>query len=71
MRPTGRARPLLLLPALSRAFSREWRPLEWAGLATIGLYLLTLAAVGGGWESDPRKAARNPASSSSISHPNP
>nr|WP_255696768.1 hypothetical protein [Sandaracinobacteroides sayramensis] len=41
-------KPYLLLPALGRAFSREWRPLEWAGLATIGLYLLTLAAVGGG-----------------------
>ncbi|ETI65715.1 hypothetical protein C100_00680 [Sphingobium sp. C100] len=41
-------KPYLLLPALARLIRREWRPLEWAGLATIALYLLTLALVGSG-----------------------
>lgn len=41
-------KPYLLLPALAHAAKREWRALELAGLATLALYLATLAGVGGG-----------------------
>ena len=41
-------KPYLLLPALARAVTREWRALELAGIATIALYLATLAWIGGG-----------------------
>jgi len=41
-------KPYLLLPALAQAVKRDWRPLELAGLATLALYLATLAWVGGG-----------------------
>lgn len=41
-------KPYLLLPVLARAVKREWRPLELAGIATILLYLATLALVGAG-----------------------
>ncbi|WP_420146421.1 hypothetical protein [Sphingobium sp.] len=41
-------KPYLLLPALAQLVRREWRPLELAGIATIILYLVTLALVGSG-----------------------
>ena len=41
-------KPYLLLPALGHAVKREWRALELAGFATVALYLVTLAMVGGG-----------------------
>ncbi|WP_448664700.1 hypothetical protein ACG3SL_08525 [Sphingomonas sp. CJ20] len=41
-------KPYLLLPVLAYAVKREWRALELAGIATIALYLVTLAIVGGG-----------------------
>lgn len=41
-------KPYLLLPVLAHAFKREWRSLELAGIATIALYLATLALVGTG-----------------------
>jgi hypothetical protein len=41
-------KPYLLLPVLAHAVKREWRPLELAGIATVLLYLLTLALVGAG-----------------------
>lgn len=41
-------KPYLVLPALAQAMRREWRPLELAGIATILLYLVTLAWVGSG-----------------------
>jgi len=41
-------KPYLLLPVLAKAVRRDWRALELAGLATIGLYLVTLALVGSG-----------------------
>jgi hypothetical protein len=41
-------KPYLLLPVLAHAVKREWRPLELAGIATIALYLVTLAMVGSG-----------------------
>ena len=41
-------KPYLLLPALGMAVKRDWRPLELAGIATIALYLVTLAMTGGG-----------------------
>jgi len=41
-------KPYLLLPVLARAVKRDWRAFELAGLATIGLYLVTLALVGSG-----------------------
>lgn len=41
-------KPYLLLPVLALAVKREWRALELAGIATILLYLVTLAIVGGG-----------------------
>jgi hypothetical protein len=41
-------KPYLILPVLARAFLREWRALEWAGFATVAIYLLTLAMAGGG-----------------------
>lgn len=41
-------KPYLLLPALAQGVRREWRPLELAGLATIAIYLVTLALVGAG-----------------------
>ncbi|SOB79173.1 hypothetical protein SAMN06297144_0413 [Sphingomonas guangdongensis] len=41
-------KPYLILPALAGAVRREWRPLELAGIATVALYLLTLAWVGAG-----------------------
>lgn len=41
-------KPYLILPALALAVHRKWRPLELAGIATVLLYLLTLALVGSG-----------------------
>lgn len=41
-------KPYLLLPVLALAFRRRWRALELAGIATVALYLATLAWVGGG-----------------------
>lgn len=41
-------KPYLVLPMLARALRRDWRALELAGLATLALYLLTLAATGAG-----------------------
>lgn len=41
-------KPYLLLPALAHLVRREWRALEWAGLATVLIYLLTLAIIGSG-----------------------
>lgn len=41
-------KPYLLLPVLAQAVKREWRPLELAGIATVLLYLATLALVGAG-----------------------
>ena len=41
-------KPYLLLPVLSLAFRREWRALELAGIATISIFLVTLAIFGSG-----------------------
>ena len=41
-------KPYLVLPVLSHALRRKWRMLELAGIATIALYLVTLAIVGAG-----------------------
>ncbi|WP_084578923.1 hypothetical protein [Sphingomonas azotifigens] len=41
-------KPYLLLPALAHALRREWRSLELAGIATVLLYLATLAWVSSG-----------------------
>lgn len=41
-------KPYLLLVALSWAVKRQWRVLELAGFATVGLYLLSWALVGSG-----------------------
>jgi len=41
-------KPYLVLPVLALALKREWRLLELAGIATVALYLLTLAWVGAG-----------------------
>jgi hypothetical protein len=41
-------KPYLVLPVLAHAVKRDWRPLEIAGIATIALYLVTLALTGSG-----------------------
>ncbi len=41
-------KPYLLLPVLALAVKREWRMLEMAGIATLALYLVTLALIGSG-----------------------
>ncbi|MBP2276068.1 hypothetical protein [Sphingomonas sp. PL20] len=41
-------KPYLVLGAFAHAVRREWRPLEYAGFATVALYLVTLALVGAG-----------------------
>jgi len=41
-------KPYLLVPALALAVRRRWRALELAGIATVALYLVTLALVGSG-----------------------
>lgn len=41
-------KPYLVLPMLAHAVKRDWRPLEAAGIATIALYLVTLALTGSG-----------------------
>jgi Glycosyltransferase family 87 len=41
-------KPYLVLPALSWAMRNDWRQLELAGIATIGIYLATWAIVGAG-----------------------
>jgi hypothetical protein len=41
-------KPYLVLPMLAHAVKRDWRPLEAAGIATVALYLVTLALVGSG-----------------------
>lgn len=65
--PLGRAiaaaatinfKPYLLVPMAAHALRREWRPLEWAGLATVALYLATLGIVG---EGTPIELATNTA----------
>lgn len=45
-------KPYMLLPALAWGIRRDWRTLELAGIATIGIYLASWALVGGGslWE---------------------
>lgn len=45
-------KPYLVLPVLHQTIRREWRALELAGIATIALYLLTLAMVGAGTPSE-------------------
>lgn len=51
-------KPYLLLPVLAHAVKRDWRPLELAGIATVVLYLVTLAIVGSG---SPMELASNTA----------
>lgn len=41
-------KPYLVLPMFAHAVKRDWRTLEMAGIATIALYLVTLALVGSG-----------------------
>ncbi|WP_457840921.1 hypothetical protein, partial [Staphylococcus aureus] len=41
-------KPYLLLPVAALAVKRKWRALELAGIATVLLYLATLAVVGSG-----------------------
>lgn len=41
-------KPYLLVPVVALAIKRQWRPLELAGIATVALYLVTLAIVGSG-----------------------
>ena len=41
-------KPYLLLPVMAHAVKRDWRALELAGIATVAIYLVTLAIVGGG-----------------------
>lgn len=41
-------KPYLVLPMFAHAVKRDWRTLEMAGIATIALYLVTLALVGAG-----------------------
>lgn len=41
-------KPYLVLPVLELAVRRRWRMLELAGIATVALYLVTLALVGSG-----------------------
>jgi hypothetical protein len=51
-------KPYLVLPALAHVLRREWRALELAGIASIALYLATLAWVGSG---SPAELAANTA----------
>jgi len=51
-------KPYLLLPVLALAVKRRWRMLEAAGIATVALYLITLAITGGG---SPMELASNTA----------
>lgn len=41
-------KPYLVLPMFAHAVKRDWRTLEVAGIATVALYLITLAFVGAG-----------------------
>lgn len=41
-------KPYLVLPMFAHAVKRDWRTLEVAGVATVALYLVTLALVGSG-----------------------
>ncbi len=41
-------KPYLVIPTFALALRREWRPLELAAIATVALYLVTLAIVGAG-----------------------
>lgn len=41
-------KPYLVLPAFAHALRRDWRMLELAGIASVALYLLTLALADGG-----------------------
>jgi hypothetical protein len=41
-------KPYLIVPVAAMALRRDWRPLELAGIATLALYLVTLALVGSG-----------------------
>lgn len=41
-------KPYLVLPMFAYALKRDWRTLEMAGIATVALYLITLALVGSG-----------------------
>jgi hypothetical protein len=41
-------KPYLVLPMFAYAVKRDWRTLEVAGIATVALYLVTLALVGSG-----------------------
>ncbi len=41
-------KPYLVLPMFAHAVKRDWRTLEMAGIATVALYLITLALVGSG-----------------------
>ncbi|WP_210766652.1 hypothetical protein [Caenibius tardaugens] len=51
-------KPYLVMPVLALAVQRDWRRLELAGIATIALYLVTLALVGAAvrwnWHPTPR-----------------
>ncbi len=52
-------KPYLLLPALALAIRRDWRALEAAGIATVALYVLTIAIVGAGGPLEMIANARN------------
>lgn len=41
-------KPYLIVPVLALVIRRDWRALELAGIATVALYLVTLAIVGSG-----------------------
>lgn len=41
-------KPYLVLPVLAHAVKRDWRTFELAGIASLALYLITLALVGSG-----------------------
>lgn len=41
-------KPYLVLPVLAHALKRDWRPLEITGIATVAIYLVTLALTGSG-----------------------
>lgn len=48
MAATINFKPYLLVPSIALAIRRDWRSLEMAALATVALYLVTLAIVGAG-----------------------
>lgn len=48
MAATINFKPYMIVPVAALAIRREWRALELAGLATVALYLITLAIIGSG-----------------------